>query len=212
MLFKQLAVGPLQTNCYILGCRETNEAIIVDPGGDFDLIEKAISKLNLKPVVVVNTHAHIDHIGAVEECKSHYGIKFGLCEKDLPVLKTAPDAAAMFGLGDIAVPEVDFYLKDGDTVKAGGISFKVINTPGHTKGSVCFFGENILISGDTLFSGSIGRTDLPGGSYKEIISSVVKKLLPLGDGVKVYPGHGDSSTIGEEKLNNPYLNEARENL
>lgn len=207
MLLLSKPLGVIETNCYVLGCEKTRKALIVDPGGDFDLIKKMVEKNNLSPQFIINTHGHIDHIGAVEELKKHYGIKFGINENEISVLDSAPTAALMFGLDTVEIPKIDFCLKDGSIIEAGEIELKVIETPGHTRGSVCFLGDGFLISGDTLFSGSIGRTDLPGGSYQEIKDSITKKILVLDDNTKVYPGHGDVTTIGAEKRSNPYIRE-----
>lgn len=204
-LIKAIPVGALQTNCYIVGCPKTKQAALIDPGGDSDVIKNVLGLDKLKPTVIVNTHAHIDHIGAIHRLKSDFAIEFGLSEADLPVLDSAPKAASMFDLEELTVPKVDFYLKEGDKVKVGELEMNVIETPGHTKGSVCFSGTGFLIAGDTLFQNSIGRTDLPGGSYEEIMHSIKKKLFKLSEDTVVYPGHGPQTTIGNEKENNPFV-------
>ncbi len=209
-IIEAIPVGPLMTNCCILGCKKTKKAIVIDPGGDFEIIKNRIRDNGLVPEFVVNTHAHIDHIGAIGDIKKEYGIKFGLSEKDLPVLDSAPQTASLFNLDNIIVPRVDFYLKEGDVVEAGNLKLKVIETPGHTKGSICFHGDGFLIAGDTLFKNSIGRTDLPGGSYEEIFHSITKKLLVLDDTTVVYPGHGETTTIAEEKLFNPFIKQGNQ--
>ena len=197
----------LQTNCYLVACPSTKETIIVDPGADFELINAQIKEASLIPKVIVNTHAHIDHIGAIEKLKSAYGIKFGLNKKEEHVLKSAPQAASMFGLKGIELPKIDFHIAQGDKVKAGSLTLEVLETPGHTEGSVSFYCDGFVLTGDTLFRSSIGRTDLPGGSYGKIMDSIKNKLYTLKDSTTVYPGHGETTTIKDERECNPYIND-----
>jgi hydroxyacylglutathione hydrolase len=201
-----LAVGPINANCYIFGCPEDGLAVIIDPGGDVERIKSQLLKNNLKPVKIINTHAHIDHIGANNALKEHYGIPIIIHEDDAPHISSPFNKELALMYGSILQGDADQTVKDGDIIDiCEHISLKVIHTPGHTKGGICLLSEDTLFTGDTLFAGSVGRSDLPGGSHEELINSIKEKLLPLGDDVKIFPGHGYSSTIGEEKNGNPFL-------
>ena len=199
MILKSVAVGAYQENTYFLIDEITKEAVIFDPGAEAELIFNIIERLNIKPKMILLTHGHFDHVGAVREVKNKYEIPFYISKEDEDMRKVD---TRLFG----DIPEVDGYLKDGDKLTFGnGKEIKVITTPGHTPGGICFLCENILITGDTLFNGSIGRTDFTGGNFNTLISSIKNKLLHLGDNIKVYPGHGVESTIGYEKRHNPYI-------
>lgn len=202
-----LAVGPLDVNCYILWDSSAKEAFVIDPGGDGDEIKKAVDKRGLKAVYIVNTHGHFDHVGADGELKKAFGAHLAIHSKDAPLMKEAHEHGAFFGVTTPESPEPDMLLEDGEILKAGSIGLKVIHTPGHTKGGICLYSKDdgLLFTGDTLFAGSIGRTDFEGGSFEEIMRSITAKLLPLGDTVRVLPGHGPESTIGEEKRTNPFI-------
>ena len=205
MIIKNIVVGPLEVNCYILGCEETKEAAIIDPGDNADEIIKIIEREGLKPKYIINTHAHFDHIGGVKEIQDYFKIDFILHKEDLFLIENASEQAAAFGLKPISKPEVNRYINNDEKMSLGNNSITVIHTPGHSPGCVCYYLDNNLFVGDTLFAGSIGRTDLPGGSYETLISSVKEKLFPLGDSTVVYPGHGPSTTIQSEKEHNPFL-------
>ena len=205
MIIKNIVVGPLEVNCYILGCEETKEAAIIDPGDNADEIIKIIEREGLKPKYIINTHAHFDHIGGVKEIQDYFKIDFILHKEDLFLIENASEQAAAFGLKPISKPEVNRYVNNDEKISLGNNSITVIHTPGHSPGCVCYYLDNNLFVGDTLFAGSIGRTDLPGGSYETLISSVKEKLFPLGDSTVVYPGHGPSTTIQSEKEHNPFL-------
>lgn len=208
---KTLVVGPLEVNCYIIWDKNTKEAFIIDPGGDAGEIMDFIKTEGLKPKYIINTHGHFDHVGGNAELRSAYDVKVAIHRNDEPMLELAHEQAIMFGVKTPEQPKPDILLEGGETLKAGGLEIKVIGTPGHSKGGVCLYveDEGVLFTGDTLFAGSIGRTDFQGGSYDELMSSVKTKILPLGDSVKVFPGHGPESTIGEEKRSNPFLTENR---
>ncbi len=205
MIINNIVVGPLEVNCYILGCEDTKEAAIIDPGDNADEIIKAIEKADLKPVYIINTHAHFDHIGGVRAVQDHFNIDFLLHEEDLFLINNASTQARAFGLDPIPKPNVNKFVNNGDKISLGNKVIDVIHTPGHSPGCVCYLIDNNVFVGDTLFAGSIGRTDLPGGSYETLINSIKEKLLPLGDSTVVYPGHGPSTTIENEKEHNPFL-------
>lgn len=190
--------GVYDVNCYILVDDESKECAVIDAGGDAGRIEAAIKSMNGKPKYLLLTHGHFDHVGGVEEICSTYNIPFYISKADEEYMEKDN---SIFG----TLPKASGYLKEGDVLKLGSYEIKVIETPGHTKGGLCFAVDNKVFTGDTLFQGSVGRTDFLGGDMEEIIRSIKTKLLPLGDDVKVYPGHGSSSSIGFEKMKNPYL-------
>ena len=205
MIIKNIVVGPLEVNCYILGCEDTKEAAIIDPGDNADEIISNIEKEGLNPKFIINTHAHFDHIGGVKVIQDHFKIDFILHEGDLFLVENASEQATAFGLKPISKPVVNKNVTNGEKVNLGDKSITVIHTPGHSPGGVCYYSVNNVFVGDTLFAGSIGRTDLPGGSYDTLINSIKENLFPLGDSTIVYPGHGPSTTIGNEKEHNPFL-------
>ncbi len=205
MIIMNVVVGPLEVNCYILGCRDSKEAAIIDPGDNADKIIRTIENKGLKPKFIINTHAHFDHIGGVRAIQDHFKIDFLLHKDDLFLVDNASEQATAFGLEPIPKPEVSKYVNNGEEISLGSKSISVIHTPGHSPGCVCYYLDNNVFVGDTLFAGSIGRTDLPGGSYETLISSIKEKLFPLGDSTTVYPGHGPSTTIENEKKHNPFL-------
>ena len=198
-------VGALQTNCFIFHCPDTKEAIIVDPGGDPDLIEATIEELKLKPILIVSTHGHSDHIAGVKALKEKYSIPYALHPADKEIVKLSVKEAPLWGMGEIEEPEIDRYLNEGDEITFGNIKGSVIHTPGHTPGGICISFNGIVVAGDTLFYRSVGRTDLYGGSTSELLDSIKTKLFMLPDETKVLCGHGPETTIGEEKEENPFL-------
>ncbi|MFB9902953.1 MBL fold metallo-hydrolase [Allokutzneria oryzae] len=217
MLVAGFPVGALQANCFLLAPAEDADCVIIDAGQDaVDPIEEALAKHRLTPVAVLLTHGHFDHVfSAAQICRS-YGVPAWIHPEDRAMLSDpasalGPQAAALFGgRVDMAEPEEVRELADGDVLDLAGLSFTVDHTPGHTRGSVCFRttteeGGSLLFSGDTLFAGSIGRTDLPGGDSEEIMRSLKEKILPLHDDTVVLPGHGPASTIGRERVTNPFL-------
>jgi glyoxylase-like metal-dependent hydrolase (beta-lactamase superfamily II) len=209
LVVSRATVGPLQENSYVVGDPETRDAAIVDPGDEPEAIEALVAARGLVPRFVINTHAHIDHAGAVAALKARYGIPFFLHPGDRRWLEGLATQAAMFGLATPPVPDVDRWLADGDELSVGSRAFRVIHTPGHTPGgcSLFFAADRVLFTGDTLFAGSVGRTDLPGGSWDELEASIREKLFPLGDDVVFHSGHGPASTLGDERRANPFVGE-----
>lgn len=200
-----LTVGALGVNCYIYYCEETKEAVIIDPGDFAEKILQMLRDAALQVKYIVNTHGHADHIGANQALKAATGAALLIHEADGAML-TEPKLNLSAFMGEpIVCDSADRFLKDGDTIAIGSGRLIVLHTPGHTKGGVCLLDANTLFSGDTLFDGSVGRCDFPGGSMKELTRSIKEKLMVLEDGVQVYPGHGDPTTIGRERRLNPYL-------
>ena len=204
MIIKQLTVGPIQANCFILGCEKTKEAAVIDPGDEADriLLTLAESKLNVK--YIINTHGHFDHVGANKRLKEVTGADLMIHKEDVPMLEQLAATAGSFGLSAENSPGPDKLLEDGETITFGEITLQVIHTPGHSPGGVSLYTNGALFVGDTLFYGSIGRTDLPGGDYGILIASIQNKLFGLGDDVTVYTGHGPETTLGYEKETNPF--------
>ncbi len=207
MIHEILAVGPLQCNCSVIGDEATGEAMVIDPGDDIEDVLALIDKHNLKVKQIVITHAHIDHVGGAMKLRSATGAPILLNQSDYALLKMLDVQAAWIGMKDPGKVEIDHSVGQADTLRAGSLTANVIHTPGHTEGSVCLYfpAENKLIAGDTLFAGSIGRTDLPGGSMEKIIQSLHEKVMALPDDTLVVPGHGPLTTIGEERESNPFL-------
>ncbi len=205
MIIEYMSVGPIMANCYIVGCEETGEAAVIDPGDDADRILRKIAELKLKVKYIVNTHGHFDHVGANRQVKEATGAELLIHVQDAPMLAHLPQAAASFGLRCDSSPPPDRTLEDGDEIKFGNIALTVIHTPGHSLGGISLHTDKCLFVGDTLFSGSIGRTDFPGGDFDTLKSSIRKKLFPLGDDVRVLTGHGPETTIGREKKFNPFV-------
>ena len=208
MILDTFPVGPLQCNCTILGDEETGEAIFIDPGDEVGRIHRRLTSLGLKLKQILVTHAHIDHVGGALRLKRLTGAPILLNENDLPLLKMMEAQASWVGLAlppETAPP--DASLDEGLLVGLDRYPATVLHTPGHTQGSVClhFAPLKLVIAGDTLFAGSIGRTDLPGGDFHQILNSIEHRLLSLPDETRVLPGHGPATTIGEERDNNPFL-------
>jgi len=206
MVLTRLVVGPLQVNCYILADEKTRDAVVIDPGDDAADILKVIKDKGLKVKYIINTHAHFDHVGANRALKEATGAELLLHEADAAVLSTVSHQSRSFGMGDVKSPSADRYVKQGDILKAGEISLKVLHTPGHSPGGISLLEEGMVFTGDSLFAGSIGRTDFPGGDLLTLLGSIKKNLLILPDETKVFPGHGPASTIGGEREENPFLN------
>jgi hydroxyacylglutathione hydrolase len=200
-------VGPLQCNCSIIGDEAASEAIVIDPGDDIEQVLSLVKKHNLQVKQIVITHAHIDHVGGAMKLRTVTGAPILLNQNDYALLKMLDVQAAWIGMPSPGKVEIDNSLGQADTLKAGSLAANVIHTPGHTEGSICLYFplEKKLIAGDTLFAGSIGRTDLPGGSYEKILRSLHDRVLALPDETIVVPGHGPLTTIGEERETNPFL-------
>lgn len=209
MFIDKLIVGPLEVNCYIVGDEESKEALVIDPGDEDDRILDVLKEKGLRLKYIINTHAHFDHVGVNQSLKDATGAEIMLHEADQDLLSHAGDQAFLYGL-DVLPSKVDRFLKDGDDIIIGRIRLKVIHTPGHSEGGICLLGDGFVFTGDTLFAGSVGRTDFPGGSVEKLLSSVRKKLGTLPDATRVYTGHGPETTIGEEKRNNPFFREGAE--
>lgn len=207
MIFESIAVGPLSVNCYIAACEENREGIVVDPGGDVEQIARLVLLHGLKIHTIINTHGHFDHLGGNRQALAAFGAKLLIHQADAPMLSRSAEVARKYGLQGENSPEADGYLVNGMEIFFGTCRLKVLHTPGHTQGgcSLYFEDERILITGDTLFADSIGRTDLPGGSHEQLLESIRTKLFTLPDDVIVYPGHGPQTTIGHEKNCNPYF-------
>jgi glyoxylase-like metal-dependent hydrolase (beta-lactamase superfamily II) len=207
MILETFPVGPLQCNCTILGDEQTREAIVIDPGEEIGHIQKRLAAHGLKLTQILVTHGHIDHVGGALKLKRLTGAPIYLNEGDLEQLAIMQQQAAWLGVETPETAPPDESLVDGMTVGLSSFPAHVLHTPGHTQGSVClhFVPLNLLVAGDTLFAGSIGRTDLPGGDYDQIIDSIQTRLLALPDETKVLPGHGPASTIGAERRANPFL-------
>ncbi len=205
MNLERLTLKLLAENCYIY--YNDKECVIFDPGSDFTYIDSFLTSKKIKVNLILLTHCHFDHIGAVYELKEKYKAKVMCHKDDLRNLETANKSMNYYGLGQIKIPEIDKYITDNELIPFYDVSIKVIYTPGHSTGSVCYYikDENILISGDTLFLESIGRTDFPGGSYENIVDSIRNKLYQLPNNTVVFPGHGFQTTIEHEKEYNPFV-------
>jgi hydroxyacylglutathione hydrolase len=207
MIHEILSVGPLQCNCSVIGDEASHEGMVIDPGDDVEEVLALIRKHHLQIKQIVITHAHIDHVGGAMKLRAITGAPILLNQNDYALLRMLDTQAAWVGMASPGKVEIDHSLSPTDTVKAGTLTAEVMHTPGHTEGSICLYfpAEKKLIAGDTLFAGSIGRTDLPGGSFKKIIHSLHEKVLALPDETVVVPGHGPLTTIGDERESNPFL-------
>jgi glyoxylase-like metal-dependent hydrolase (beta-lactamase superfamily II) len=191
----------METNCYIFGSAKSREVAIIDPGGDYDKIKKVIDKENLKPLLIINTHGHIDHMGANYKFK----IPVYIHKEDSDFLTNPLKSLSAFYADSAVSPKPKHILKDGDEIEISDIRLKVLYTPGHTPGGISLYYDGIVFTGDALFKGGIGRTDLPYGDQKALVDSIKNKLMSMDDKVRVFPGHGPSTTIGEERRDNPWL-------
>ncbi|WP_188553450.1 MBL fold metallo-hydrolase [Edaphobacter dinghuensis] len=207
MIHEILIVGPLQCNCSILGDEVSHEAIVVDPGDNISRIVSTLEKHQLTVKQIVVTHAHIDHIAGAQRLKQLTGAPILYNQNDLPLVKMMDVQAGWLGIATPDVAPPDASLEDGQTISITGLTGSILHTPGHTEGSVCLYlpKQALLLAGDTLFAGSVGRTDLPGGNTQKLIQSIHESLLTLPDEVTVIPGHGAKTTIGTERDSNPFL-------
>ncbi|KYO63962.1 MBL fold metallo-hydrolase [Thermovenabulum gondwanense] len=205
MFLETLQVGPLLANCYIIGCEKTNKAVCIDPGGNPEKILNVIFDKGLDLTHIILTHGHCDHIEGSDYLRERTNALLFIHEKDKDMITNPEKNLSIFLGRGFGLKEADNFLRDGDNILIGEMRLEILHTPGHTPGSISVKIEDLLFTGDTLFAGSIGRTDFPGGSYSMLKKSILEKILPLGDEIKIFPGHGISSTIGEEKMTNPFL-------
>ena len=205
-IFEHLVVGPLQCNCYIVGDPATHEAIVIDPGDDAERLAESIASKGLTITAIVATHAHFDHVVAAERLRALTGAPFYLHADDKPLLEWMQESGRMFlGIDLPPPPEVDTEAREGDRLYAGAMGLEVVHTPGHSPGSISLVADYAIFSGDTLFAGSIGRTDLPGGDTQALLGAVKDKLFRLEVDLPVYPGHGPATTLGHEMETNPFV-------
>ncbi len=207
MIIESFPVGFLQCNCTILGSEQTREAIVIDPGDEIDVVLARLKKNNLTAKYIIATHAHIDHVGGFKALKDATGAPVYLHRGDVFLYEALPMQAKLLGIIEPPATEIDAYLEQGDELGTGELKLEVLHTPGHTPGSICFHtpDNSRLYAGDTLFLGSIGRTDLWGGNYEQIIHSLKTRIVTLPDETIVVPGHGPNTTIGRERRLNPFL-------
>jgi glyoxylase-like metal-dependent hydrolase (beta-lactamase superfamily II) len=205
MKHESVIVGALETNCYLVYCRETLECAVIDPGAEPEKIFRVIGHKGLKPTILINTHGHVDHVGANRDIKDKFDVPLTIHEADSPMLESVLQTELSFFLGAKASPPPDKFLEEGEKIKIGNVSLSVHHTPGHSPGSVCLLGDGILFSGDTLFFGGVGRTDLPGGSWADLEKSIRERIFILPDDTLVLTGHGPATTVGQEKKFNPFI-------
>jgi hydroxyacylglutathione hydrolase len=207
MILEKLTVGPFQENCYVIGDQESRIGAIIDPGDEAARIAMAVEETGLDIGSIIVTHTHIDHVGAVAALADEYACPVLMHDEAEPMLKELPTQAMMMGIRFGKLPEVDRYVEDEEIVEVGDLRLRSLYTPGHAPGHLAFYlqDEGLLLSGDALFAGSVGRVDLPGGSMEVLMQSIEERLLTLPDVTVVYPGHGPRTTIGNERTSNPFL-------
>ncbi|RJP59430.1 MAG: MBL fold metallo-hydrolase [Candidatus Auribacter fodinae] len=204
MKIKKIVCGPLETNCYVLWCEDTMEGIIIDPGSDVSDILSFIDKTGITVKHILLTHGHFDHCCGLQALKQRFAVHITIHKDDIIYVAEAKNHALLYGIRVSEIPLPDRFLEDGDTFYFGKYAITAIATPGHTPGGVCFLAGNHLFSGDTLFQGSVGRTDLPGGNHVRLLESITTRLYTLPLNTIVYPGHGSETSIAEEKNFNPF--------
>lgn len=200
-IVKKIVVGPIQTNCYVVECPETGAVLVIDPGDDPSVINECLSRLDL----VIYTHGHFDHVGGAFDLIKRYSPISMIHSEDVEIMSSAELHAREWGFSIQQPPSVDRLLKDGDSVNVGNLVFSILHTPGHSHGSICIKGYGLLFSGDTLFAGSVGRTDLPQSSPEKMKMTMKNIIAKQEDSIVVFPGHGPASTMKNEKRNNPFL-------
>jgi glyoxylase-like metal-dependent hydrolase (beta-lactamase superfamily II) len=205
MKYELVIVGALETNCYLVYCEETRACAVIDPGADPEKIIASVADLELKPVIVLNTHGHVDHIGANSDIVQKYRVPLAMQAADTGMLQVSDYIELSLLLGARNSPPPDRLLNEGDEITVGRTSLRVIHIPGHTPGSIGFVAAGVLFSGDTLFCGGVGRTDLPGGSWKELERSIRERILTLPEETIVLPGHGPWTTVEQERNSNPFM-------
>jgi len=205
LIIKRFMVGPIETNCYVVTCPETRETVVIDPGGYDAPLAEYIEDQKLPVKYIINTHSHFDHTGGNRKIKEATGAPLLIHKTEAGALSRTSALGLMFGMRIDKSPPADQFIAEGDEITFGTITLKVTETPGHSPGSVTLYTDKVAFVGDALFAGSIGRTDLPGGSYNTLIQSITEKILPLGDDTIVCSGHGPETTVGQEKLYNPFL-------
>jgi hydroxyacylglutathione hydrolase len=207
LVVRNTVVGQFASNCYLIGCSETEEATLVDPGGDVGRVMRMLGPGKFRITRIIATHGHIDHVAGAAEIKEATGAPLQIHAADTEWLGRLAEQAAIFGLGEVRVPAVDRFHVDGEIFRIGKCDGVVLHTPGHSAGScsLWFPRSKVLLTGDTLFAGSVGRTDLPGGDFEELERSIREKLFPLGDDVHFYPGHGSGGLLGQERQTNPFV-------
>ncbi|PID29466.1 MAG: MBL fold metallo-hydrolase [Candidatus Cloacimonadota bacterium] len=202
--YKIIHCGTIYENCVVLMCNETKKGAIFDPGFDHQKIINEIESMGFTPVEILNTHGHYDHIGAVEELRKHFGIKIRAHKKEAEYFEDPNKNLSCYGGNKISF-KIDGFVREGEDIKIGNLTLKVLETPGHTKGGVCYLVDDLLIAGDTIFAGSIGRCDLYGGNQDTLLNSIAEKIATLPDNIKIISGHGRETTVGDEKRFNPFM-------
>lgn len=205
MKYESVIVGALETNCYLVYCKKTLQCAVIDPGADPEKIFRVIGHMGLKPTILINTHGHVDHIGANQDIKDKFDVPLCIHAADSPMLESVLQSELSFFLGAKESPPPDKFLEEGEEIKIGNVCLTVLHTPGHSPGSVSLFGDGTLFSGDTLFFGGVGRTDLPGGSWVELERSIREKIFTLPADTLVLTGHGPTTTVGQETNFNPFI-------